>query len=297
MNISFHKFHGCGNDFIVVDLERNPGLERLDLASLVPRWCDRHFGVGADQVLVMVGAPKLGSVRIRVLNSDGSESGMCGNGLRCIARYTVEQREDCSDLLAIEISGATYEVAVARSDAGKFVSATVNMGQPRLHASEIPVLIPGESVIDTPIVEEIARLLPTTWRERGFSDRFSCVNMGNPHAIFFGAQANAELAASIGPLIERCALFPKRTNVHFCRVESERDLRVFTWERGSGPTLACGSGACAVAVAAALSNRAASDVHVHMPGGTLDVRWDRASGDVFLSGPSAHVFSGVLLGP
>ncbi|HLI26229.1 MAG TPA: diaminopimelate epimerase [Chloroflexota bacterium] len=277
--MDFVKMHGLGNDFIVVDLLAR-GQERPDSewAALAVRLCDRHFGVGADGVLLALPS-EAADVRMRIFNSDGSEAEMCGNGIRCLARYA-RDRGLGGDRLRVETLAGVLELTFA--DAGRAVR--VDMGPPRLAAREIPVALDGERVIDQPIEVD------------GYRWRFTAVSMGNPHAVVF--LAPEELAAlpleRIGPQVEHHPLFPARTNFHAVAVTSPHSATVRVWERGAGPTLACGTGACAVTVAGVLKGLLESPVDVTLPGGTLRIAWE-PDGHVYMTGPAEYVFRGTWL--
>ena len=291
--IPFVKVEGLGNDFVVVDLRPGRSGQNAQVAldpAVVRAVCDRHFGVGADGILAIL--PALpggqGDARMRVLNADGSEAEMCGNGIRCVAKVLYEDDPSLRQPVLRIDTGAGLLACTIHLGADKSAVETVSveMGVPRLSRGEIPMTGPAsERVLRAPL--DIAGRI---WSVTG-------VSMGNPHAVIFVDDPTAslmELAQSVGPKLETSPMFPRRTNVEFARVRTgpagpEIDLVV--WERGCGITLACGTGACATAVAAALEGRVAAgtEVPVHLPGGTLFI----TSRQVATAGPSA--FAGVLM--
>lgn len=292
MPLHFFKYHGCGNDFVLIDNSIAPADA---VASLVPRLCDRRFGIGCDQVLHIARGGKACDVTLTIFNSDGSGAGMCGNGLRCVARHAAERMGHAGSSLVVGIGEARYAVEIRRGVDGAFDSATVNMGRPSVLAGQIPMagLGAGERALDIPLPDAIARLLPPEWDGWGMERRCWCVSMGNPHVVFFGAAGfPGRWLEPLGRAIESAACFPERANVHFACIEGREQVSMLTWERGAGATLACGSGACAVQVAAASRGKTGPEASIRMPGGTVVVRIDPSSGNVYLSGPAACSFEG-----
>lgn len=318
MPIAFHKYHGCGNDFIVIDITAQPAGAPLDFSGLSPQWCHRQFGIGADQLLVVQTVRDDPSrLHLSIYNNDGSPAGMCGNGLRCIAKYACDLLGVPLDQVHITIGERTYPVAITRDSRGQFMQAHVAMGQPEFASSRIPLSIPDGLGLEnlptypawrafpeavtrdvTPIVNvEVSKLCPEVSRQLPASNqwRATCLSMGNPHAvIFLDAELEESIVQHAGPMLEHASCFPSRCNIHFARVTGPRDIRLLTWERGSGPTLACGSGACAVAVAGVLLDYVESNVSIHQRGGTVQVHVDPSSAMVTLSGPATHVYSGSM---
>ncbi|HEY4176949.1 MAG TPA: diaminopimelate epimerase [Kofleriaceae bacterium] len=280
----FAKYHGLGNDFVVVDLRTASAADAAaiqDPANVIAV-CDRQFGVGGDGVLAILPSSTGDDARMRVLNSDGSEAEMCGNGLRCVVKELHDRGGVTKDEMAID-TGAGRLVCVIQPD-----GVTVSMGAPRLLRGEIPMVGPiSERCIEQPI--EIANQPTRT---------ITCVSMGNPHAItFVGSRDEAyALATSVGPSVERHAYFPKRTNAEFAFVKSRQEIDLVVWERGAGLTLACGTGACATVVAAILTGRCdeGTPVKVNLPGGALTIRVMPELSNVKMHGPAALVFDGEL---
>ena len=287
----FAKYHGLGNDFLVVDLRTAPDDEAAAIQA--PRnviaLCDRQFGVGGDGVLAVLPSTTA-DARMRVLNSDGSEAEMCGNGLRCVVRELYERGGLRKPELAIE-TGAGRLVCAVDAAGGTVRSVTVAMGVPRLLRGQIPMAGPAderciEQLLAIPAIPAIA------------SRSVTCVSMGNPHAIaFVGSRDEAlELARTVGPAVEHHAWFPRRTNAEFAHVVHRGEIDLVVWERGCGITLACGTGACATAVAATVTGRAdeATPIRVNLPGGSLEITVQPGLSGVAMKGPALHVFDGEL---
>jgi diaminopimelate epimerase len=269
----FTKMHGLGNDYVYVDGFRDAVPD--DPAAVARAISDRHFGVGADG-LILILPSRVAAARMRMFNADGSESEMCGNGLRCVAKYVFDHKLATlaeGNSLAIETGRGVLTVAIKARN-GKAERLTVDMGAPILQASDIPTTLRGDPPLNAPL--SIA----------GRTFAATCVSMGNPHCVIFDDVA---LTDHFGPLIERAAEFPRRVNVHFVQVMSRSEVTMRTWERGSGLTLACGTGACAVAVAGALTDRTDAKLLAHLPGGDLHLHYNR---HVFMTGPAVEVFTG-----
>lgn len=280
----FAKYHGLGNDFLVVDLRTAKPDEaaRVQDPANVIALCDRQFGVGGDGVLAILPSTSGDDARMRVLNSDGSEAEMCGNGLRCVVQELHDRGGVAKDEMAID-TGAGRLVCAVTDD-----GITVSMGAPRLLRGEIPMVGPiGERCIEQPI--EIPGQPTRT---------ITCVSMGNPHAITFvsSREEALHLARTVGPDVERHAYFPKRTNAEFAYVKNRLEIDLVVWERGAGLTLACGTGACATVVAAILTGRCDEGVavKVNLPGGALQIRVMPDLQNVKMYGPAAHVYDAEL---
>jgi diaminopimelate epimerase len=285
----FIKVEGLGNDFILFDgLDGRLPVERLEQPDLVRRLCDRHTGIGADGILLLLPAEDPGSAhaRMRILNSDGSEAEMCGNGIRCAAKILHDGHPELASIRSFEIeTGAgrrTCELDL--HGCGAVVAVRVDMGAPDLERSSLPMVGTGQ-FIEQPIEAGGRRLLGTA------------VSLGNPHLVIFtGADEEPEaLARSLGPLLERHPDFPRRTNVELARLGGEGGpIELWVWERGAGITRACGTGACATAVAAVATGRLAAGrpVEIHLPGGVLQVEVAPPLARVYMTGPAAEVFRG-----
>ncbi len=290
--MKFTKMHGLGNDYVYVNCFEEHVEEPAHLARVVS---DRHTGIGSDG-LILVCPSDTADVRMRIFNADGSEAEMCGNGVRCVAKYAYEH--DLADAgtafavpgqqsfpasLNVETGNGILTLGLLTDGDDRVQKVCVNMGQPILEPAKIPVGLSGESVIDQPIPIEGEELSMT------------CVSMGNPHAVFFCEDVGAIELAKIGPVIENHELFPNRTNVHFVQTDEPAAFTMRTWERGSGITMACGSGACACAVAGVLAGRQARLCTAHLPGGDLELNWSEQDNCVYMTGPAVEVFQGQLL--
>ncbi len=272
----FVKLHGAGNDYLYVN-----GFETevADPADLARRMSDRHFGVGADGLILVLPPEGDGDVRMRIFNADGSEAEMCGNGVRALARFAVDRGLAEGEAVRVETVAGPRVVELRREN-GRIARGTVTMGRPRFAPEQVPVRAEGDRVVDAPL--EVA----------GETLRMTCVNMGNPHAVFYVADAAAWPLERLGPRIEHHERFPERVNVHAVEVASPNEVTVRTWERGSGPTLACGTGACAVCVAGVLTGRTGRRIVAHVPGGDLEVAWPDDEAEVRMTGPIEEVFTG-----
>jgi diaminopimelate epimerase len=272
----FTKMQGVGNDYVYVDCfrERAPA----DPARLSVAVSDRHFGIGADG-LILICPSEIADARMRMFNADGSESEMCGNGLRCVAKFVFDHGIARKEDLAIETGRGILRVKLEVSN-GKAQRVQVNMGEPILAAAKIPTTLPGDPVVEIPLPVGDA------------SYNVTCVSMGNPHCVTFVEAITDELVHGIGPKIEKHAAFPRRSNVEFVQVNSRREVTMRVWERGSGETLACGTGACGVCVAGALTGRTDRRMVVHLLGGDLDLHWSEADNHVYMTGPAVEVFNG-----
>ena len=282
MDLAFTKMHGLGNDFIFIeDLESG-----LDFSPEAVQWfCNRHFGIGADgMILVRPASTPDADFYMHYINADGTLAEMCGNGVRCFAKYLVDREFIARDRdeLVVETLGGLKQISVTRDEQGMLYLATVNMGAPVLAAERIPTTLSGDPVVDVPLVTDLGTFEVT------------CVSMGNPHCVTWVESVESAPVRVVGPGIEEHPAFPKRTNVEFAEVVSKDRIRLRVWERGCGETLACGTGACATVVAATLAEKVDRDATVELPGGELAVSWDRESGDVFMTGTALEVFTGTL---
>lgn len=272
----FTKMQGCGNDYIYVDCfhEKLP----KDPAALSRAISDRHFGVGGDG-LILICPSESADARMRMFNADGSEAEMCGNGLRCVAKFVHDHGIARKPQLRIE-TGRGVLAADLEVKGGQVERVRINMGRPILQASDIPTTLPGDPPIHVPLTID------------GTTLHFTCVSMGNPHAVTFVDAITDQHVHGLGPTIEKHPAFPRKTNVEFIRVNRPDDATMRVWERGSGETLACGTGACASAVAGVLTGRLARRMTMHLLGGDLELEWREDDGHVYLTGPAVEVFSG-----
>ena len=285
----FTKMHGIGNDYLYV----NGFVERLprDPGETSRRIADRHFGVGADG-LIFILPGDVADVRMRMFNKDGSEGEMCGNGIRCVAKYAYERGLSKSNPMRVE-TGRGVLMLQLHVEAGKVEHVTVNMGRPVFESSKVPVDIPVERVIDYPMPNDDPRdVIPAWWEVSGLDARMTCVNTGNPHVVLFCDDVTKVPLEQVGPELESHRIFPARANVHFAQVISRDEVRMRTWERGSGVTLACGTGASAVCAAAVITNRTNRKLLTHLPGGDLTIEWRESDDNIYMTGPATEVFSG-----
>jgi diaminopimelate epimerase len=286
MNMRFTKMHGLGNDYVYIDCFRQP--PPRDAAALSRVISDRHFGVGSDG-LILIGPSERADARMRMFNADGSEAEMCGNGIRCVAKYVYDHGIAVKPRLTIETGNGVLTVDLDVRN-GKVERVTVDMGAPILDADKIPTTLPGPRVINYADPSLVA--LFGAHNLGGMDKRVTCVSMGNPHAVFYVDDVPEHYPLIFGCKIENAPIFPRRINVHFVRVHSPGEVTMQTWERGSGVTLACGTGACAVAVAGVLTGRSGRRITAHLPGGDLELNWSEADDHVYMTGPAVEVFSG-----
>lgn len=287
--LNFVKMHGAANDYVYVDCfaEEAPA----DPAALAPRIADRHRGVGGDGLVLVMPSTKA-TARMRMFNADGSESEMCGNGVRCVAHLVVSRGRAAAGAVTIETGRGVLTLDVTPTG-DRTSRVKVDMGEPLLEAAEIPVAVAGGRVIDA-ACPALGAEAPW-WSACGLDPRMTCVSMGNPHVVFYCRDVARVPLESIGPQVETHGLFPRRVNVHFVQVESRGHVVMRTWERGSGITMACGTGASAVCVAGAVSGRTDRRIAADLPGGRLDLEWAE-SGHVFMTGPAEEVFVGTWWG-
>ncbi len=276
--MKFTKLHGLGNDYVYINtLDQN--LSEYDLPELGRILSDRHFGIGADGMILVMPSDEA-DFRMRVFNSDGSEAEMCGNGIRGLVKYVYERGMTDQTTVSVETGAGILRVALTVQD-GIATAATVDMNSPRLVRRQIPML--GEPA-DEPVIEQ-----PLEVDGRSFD--ITCVSMGNPHCVIFVDDVASFDVTGIGPQIENHELFPERTNVEFVSVADREHVKMRVWERGSGETLACGTGACAAVVAGVLTDRTERQVQVELLGGELQIEWHEDE-HVFMTGPATEVFSG-----
>lgn len=286
MGLPFSKYHGLGNDFILVD-NRHQSLPLLTPQQAVSL-CDRNFGIGADGVIFALPGELGTDYTMRIYNSDGSEPEMCGNGIRCLAKYLeyLDTQADNPPALphSYTISTPAGNIVPTLQSNGQI---TVDMGEPRLLAEDIPTTLAAtnENVINHPL----------TVGDTPYS--VTCISMGNPHCITFVEDTDAVSLAAIGPLFEKHAVFPQQINTEFVQVIRANYLKMRVWERGAGATLACGTGACATLVAAVLQGRCDRKATVELPGGPLQIEWSTVNNHVYMTGPAVLVFVGDIFLP
>jgi diaminopimelate epimerase len=281
--MKFTKMQGLGNDFVLLEADEAPS----EWSQLAIAMCDRHFGIGADGLLLVLPS-EVADFKMRVFDPDGTEAEACGNGLRCLVKYVLEKGliKTATRQIMVETMAGIREVKI-EGTGERVTTIKVSMGEPRFSASDIPVVIePGGDLVDIkkmlgyPVIIENTNLL------------LNLVSMGNPHAVYFWQRPVSVFPLSkLGPKVEHLPIFPSRVNFEVALVVDRKHIEARVWERGVGETLACGSGACAITIAAQLYGYIDKKVDIKLPGGTLDVEWN-GTGEVFLSGPAEIVFSG-----
>jgi diaminopimelate epimerase len=277
MTIEFTKYHGLGNDFILIDNRHQ--MEPMLTPEQAVKWCDRHFGIGADGVIFALPGQSGTDYTMRIFNCDGSEPEMCGNGIRCLARFLSE--------LEIADSGASKSAFKIHTLGGVITpkleangQITVDMGLPQLLAGEIPTTL---TVADQKVINQPLEVAGQTWQ-------VTCVSMGNPHCITFVEDVAAVPLEQLGPQFEHHPVFPKRINTEFIQVVRPDYLKMRVWERGAGITLACGTGACASVVAAVLNEKCDRRATVELPGGCLEIEWSASDERLYITGPATRIF-------
>ncbi|ADL43164.1 diaminopimelate epimerase [Caldicellulosiruptor obsidiansis OB47] len=275
----FSKMHGLGNDFIVIDAR---GKEDIDYNLLAKKMCHRHIGVGADGILLVLDS-KLADIRMRIINSDGSEAEMCGNGIRCFSKYVFERGIVKKDKFKVETLAGIIEPQLILNDYGLVEKVRVNMGKPSFKRKDIPMQGDPESdAINTSIEVE------------GKEYKITSLLMGVPHTVLFVDDVEKVDIYTLGPKIEKHEVFPRKTNVNFVQVIDKNNIKVRTWERGAGATFACGTGSCASVIASNLNGFTEKKVNVHLYFGMLEIEW-QDDGTVFMTGPAEEVFVGEYL--
>ena len=275
--IEFTKMHGTGNDYIYVHVNSQEQVIS-DPAAFSRQVSDRHFGIGSDG-LVLIQPSTVADFLMDIYNSDGSQAQMCGNAIRCVAKYVYERGLTAKKTLKIETMSGVKTLALD-VHGGEVVSVTVNMGQPVFEPAKIPVRWNDTRVVEEPIAVA------------GRLYKLTCLSMGNPHAVTFVDNVEALDLPRLGPSFENHSLFPERINTEFIQVLDRKNLQMRVWERGSGETLACGTGACAALAAAVVTGRSDRSAIVHLKGGNLEIEWDETSNDILMTGPAAFVFDG-----
>ena len=272
----FTKMQGAGNDYVYVDCVRQE--VPRDPAGLSRAISDRHFGVGSDG-LILICPSNLADARMRMFNADGSESEMCGNGVRCVAKYVYDHGLVRKPSLRIETGRGVLSLEL-QIQSGSVSQVRVDMGEPILDAAKIPTTLPGSPPVNAAL--DVA----------GQTLKVTCVSMGNPHCVTFVDSITDELVLGLGPKIEIHPAFPRKTNVEFIVVKAPDELTMRVWERGSGETMACGTGACGSVVAGVLAGKSQRRVTMHLRGGDLQLHWSENDNHVYMTGPAVEVFSG-----
>ena len=275
--MKFTKMHGIGNDYVYVDSFDQP--EPPDPSALAVAVSDRHTAIGSDG-LILIGPSGRADARMRMFNADGSESEMCGNGVRCVAKYIHDRGIAPKPRVSIETGRGVLTLDIVESSGGVARLIRVDMGTPILRSAEIPTTLDGDPPVDAPV------------EVQGESLAITAVSMGNPHAVAYVADVAGFPLERVGPAVETHPAFPRRINAHFVQVVSTGEVRMRTWERGTGITLACGTGACAVCVAGVLTGRTGARLLAHLPGGDLELQWAGVGQPVFMTGPATEVYRG-----
>lgn len=275
MKLQFTKMHGCGNDYIYFDCFEQKIADPEELSRRLSRY---HFGIGGDGI-ILIEPSECADARMRIFNQDGSEGKMCGNGIRCVGKYLYDSGLARKEEIAVETQSGIRVLQMQVQD-GQVTGVTVNMGQAELAPERIPVSLPGSEIIGMPVSID------------GKEWEITCVSMGNPHCVVFCEDPDSLDLTKVGPKFEKAPIFPEGVNTEFIRVIDRKTLQMRVWERGSGETLACGTGACASAVAAILRGYCdrKEEITVRLKGGELKIRWDLEA--VWMTGPAETVFTG-----
>ena len=277
--MEFTKVHGLGNDFVILDLTKPENrISEEAYGKVSQELCDRHFGIGADGILLVLPSDKA-DICMRIINSDGSEAEMCGNGIRCFARYVYEHGIVPKETMTIETLAGIMGPRMILDAEGRVQQVEVDMGEPILEREQIPMTGSGKAIAETIRIED-----------RDFV--VTAVSMGNPHCVIFVDDLTDFPLEYWGPRIERSEYFPRKTNVEFVQVLKDDEVIMRVWERGAAITLACGTGSCATTTACVLNGKTGRDVLLHLDGGDLQVRWDEATNRLFMTGPAEEVFCG-----
>lgn len=276
MNMKFAKMQGCGNDYVYMDCTK----KKLENASLVAQFVsERHFGIGSDG-LILINSSDKADFEMEMYNADGSRGEMCGNGIRCVAKYVYDKGLTDKTEITVDTLAGVKRLQLFLKD-GKVDTVRVNMGTPIIDCRRIPVTYPENEMIGKPM-EVNGRIFNAT-----------CVSMGNPHCVLFLDEDVTDMdLTEIGPAFENHPTFPKKINTEFCNIIDDKNIRMRVWERGSGETLACGTGACATQVAAVLNGLTQDEVTIHLLGGDLQIEYDRQNNTVYMTGPARFSFEG-----
>lgn len=281
MRLAFNKMEGLGNDFILIDDSERRIETRIAYSPLARRLCDRRYGVGADGLIISLPSDKY-DIQFRIFNSDGSEAQMCGNGMRCFAKYLYENNIIRNSRIRVETLAGEIVPELHFDNNGGITSISVDMGEPVLEAARVPFISSAEIAIAETINTNLG------------SVSLTAVSMGNPHAVLFVEDVQNAPVETMGPLLKSDRRFPEKTNVEFVQVLSETEMRMRVWERGAGVTRACGTGACAAVVAAVLNGKTGRQVTVHLDGGPVRIEWVAETNHLIKTGPANMVFSGLI---
>lgn len=278
--MKFTKMQGCGNDYVYVNgmVEQLPKEQKPEIVRFLS---DRHFGIGGDGV-IFINATEEADFEMEMFNADGTRSEMCGNGIRCVAKFVYDKGLTQEKHISIVSAGKVKYLDLTVNDNNLVETVKVNMGSPILVPEQIPAVFEGENVIDRPILVQ------------GKEYRVTCVSMGNPHAVVFVDNTDTLDLEKFGPDFEHHEVFPNRTNTEFVQVIDRNHVKMRVWERGTGETLACGTGCCATAVACVLNGYTDAEVEVEVLGGKIQICWDRENNLVYMTGPAATVFEGEI---
>ncbi len=278
MKIKFTKMHGCGNDYVYIN-GSSEKINKEDKPEFVKKVSDRHFGIGSDGV-IFINPSDIADFEMEMFNADGTRAEMCGNGIRSVAKYVYDRHLTDKEEMTIESMGKVKYITVFPEN-GKAKLIKVDMGEPILKASDIPVVSNEEKVIDELIFVDDKEY------------RMTCVSMGNPHAVVLLDPDTLKIE-EIGPKFENHVRFPERINTEFIKIIDRKNVKMRVWERGTGETLACGTGCCATTVACILNNLTDDEIIVHVRGGDINVKWDKETNHVFMTGPAEFVFDGEI---
>ena len=278
--MKFTKMQGCGNDYVYINgfTEHIPQEKKSDLAISLS---NRNFGIGSDGI-IFINPGKIAEFEMEMYNADGSRSEMCGNGMRCVGKYIYDYGLSDKTEITVESAGAIKYLTLFPGDDGKIEKIRVNMGSPILVAKEVPVVSENETVVDEKITVN------------GIDYNMTCVSMGNPHAVVFMEGVKELDIESVGPFFENHERFPRRTNTEFVEIIDRGHVFMRVWERGTGETLACGTGCCATAVACILNGHTDNSVEVEVLGGKIQIEWDREANVVYMTGPAKVSFDGCI---
>lgn len=284
MEVKFVKMHGIGNDFVLMDFFHKQLPAQINFNKVAKKICQRHFGIGADGLILILPSDKY-DFRMRILNFDGSEAQMCGNGIRCFAKYVYQNKlTDKTEFSVETLAGEIIPRIIFSSGEDKIIEGIkVDMGEPHLTKKEIPM----KGIPDSETINETISL------DNDVDFKVTCVSMGNPHCVIFVDSVEAFPVTKVGPVLEKHQLFPQKTNVEFVQISNKSELNFRVWERGVGETMACGTGACAALVAGVLNNSVESNAVVHLKGGDLVIQW-ADDNHIYMTGPAEFVFQGSI---